>query len=105
MNTLAHAAAPHRLPPAEHPLHADDLPQRLAAPPAAVPAPPTPWWRVGMVWLVLSGPAIVVVAGLTTAAIAIRGADRVVTAPAAQAAETVAEQPAMRARNHAATPR
>lgn len=40
--------------------------------------PVLPWWRVRMVWLVLSGPAIVVVAGIVTAVIAVRGADPVV---------------------------
>ena len=34
----------------------DTLPQGDAVVP--------PWWRVGMVWLVLSGPAVVVVAGV-----------------------------------------
>jgi hypothetical protein len=47
-------------------------------PDAAAPAPdaqPRPWWRWGMVWLVLSGPAAVVVAGVATTVIAVRGAD------------------------------
>ncbi|MFN0183277.1 MAG: nitrogen fixation protein FixH [Aquabacterium sp.] len=61
-----------------------------------------PWWRVGMVWLVLSGPAVVVVAGVATAVIAIRGADPEVNTPAQRAA--TAQAPAVRARNHAATP-
>lgn len=39
----------------------------------------TPWWRIGMVWLVLGGPAVVVVAGITTAVIAYHGADTVVS--------------------------
>ncbi len=34
-----------------------------------------PWWRVGMVWFMLSGPALVVVAGFVTMAIAFIGAD------------------------------
>ena len=38
----------------------------------------TPWWRVGMVWLVVGGPLAVVVAALVTAVIAYRGADTVV---------------------------
>jgi hypothetical protein len=67
------------------------------------PAPAAaPWWRVGMVWLVLSGPLVVVVAACVTAVIAIRGADIVVTdAPAAS--KSGAETPALQARNHAAT--
>jgi uncharacterized protein len=44
-------------------------------PPGSAPAPP--WWRVGMVWLVLGGPAVVVVAAIATAVIAYRGADPV----------------------------
>ena len=53
-----------------------DLAKKLSSPP--VPAP-RPWWRHGMVWFMLSGPAIVVVAGLVTAAIAFRNADTVLT--------------------------
>ena len=34
-----------------------------------------PWWRFGMVWFVVSGPALVVVAGFVTMAIAFRHAD------------------------------
>lgn len=58
---------------------------------------PQPWWRVKMMWLVLGGPAAVVVAGVATMVIAVRGADTVVTSPQ--------QQPAVQARNHAATPR
>jgi hypothetical protein len=36
-----------------------------------------PWWRVGMLWLVVGGPLAVVVASLVTAVIAYRGADPV----------------------------
>jgi hypothetical protein len=43
------------------------------------PPVPPPWWRFGMVWFMLSGPAIVVVAGLVTAVIAFRNADTVLT--------------------------
>ncbi len=65
-----------------------------------------PWWRVGMVWLVLSGPAIVVVAGVTTAYIAISGADPIVTAEEVaqrHGGSLQAHMPAMQGRNHAAT--
>jgi len=65
-----------------------------------------PWWRVGMVWLVLGGPALVVVAGLITAAIAVDGAEEVLTRPATELkAEDATLLPAMQGRNHAATPR
>jgi hypothetical protein len=59
-----------------------------------------------MVWLVLAGPALVVVAGFATMAIAYRHADVVVLAvPAPGAtARAGAAAPALQARNHAATP-
>lgn len=57
---------------------------------------PLPWWRVKMMWLVLGGPAIVVVAAVATMVIAVRGADTVLS--------TQQQQPAVQGRNHAATP-
>lgn len=59
-----------------------------------------PWWRVGMVWLVVGGPLAVVVAGVVTAVIAVRGADPVLTA---EERGSFAERPAVQGRNHAAT--
>lgn len=60
----------------------------------------TPWWRFPIVWMVIAGPLIVVVAGVSTAVIAVKGADPVLTmsAPVARAGEA----PAMQARNKAA---
>jgi heme/copper-type cytochrome/quinol oxidase subunit 2 len=72
-----------------------------AAPLAAAAAPAEAWWRVGMVWLVVGGPALVVVAAIATAVIAYRGADKVLTLPSQLHAN---EQPAHKARNHAAAP-
>lgn len=69
--------------------------------PAMTEPAPEAWWRVGMVWLVVGGPAFVVVAAIATAVIAYRGADKVLTLP--QQLE-VNEQPAHKARNHAAAP-
>jgi hypothetical protein len=66
-----------------------------------------PWWRYGIVWLVIGGPAAVVVAAIGTAVVAVRGADPVVTAPAAsRAGATVdaAQTPAVLARNRGAGP-
>ena len=62
--------------------------------------PTEPWWRHRMMWLVVGGPLVVVVASLATAVIAVHGADTVIadTQPAGNAA------PAVQARNHAATP-
>jgi hypothetical protein len=53
-----------------------------------------------MVWLVISGPAAVVVAGFATLAIAIAYPDPVL--PTTGAADD-AQAPAVQARNHAAT--
>lgn len=68
---------------------------------------PPPWWRVGMVWLVIGGPLVVVVAAIVTAVIAVRGADPVITEmPAAMkpgATSPTSLTPAVQARNHAAT--
>jgi hypothetical protein len=60
-----------------------------------------------MVWLVLGGPAVVVVAAIATAVVAYRGADQVLSdAPTAQQVvkDLGPQTPAMAARNHAATP-
>ncbi|WP_295645846.1 hypothetical protein [uncultured Methylibium sp.] len=71
-----------------------------------LPALGRPWWREPMLWLIVGGPAAVVVAALATAAIAWHGADRVLEEPpAAQRATDPALQPALKARNHAASPR
>ncbi|EHR72305.1 hypothetical protein BurJ1DRAFT_3498 [Burkholderiales bacterium JOSHI_001] len=67
-----------------------------------------PWWRYGMVWLVVGGPAVVVVAALATAVIAVRTADEIVMDPVVikgASATPTAQQPALIARNHAATPK
>lgn len=68
------------------------------------PAPPQPWWRVGMMWLVVGGPAVVVVAAIATAVIAVRGAEPVIRDAERPRTETTADTPAVQARNHAATP-
>ncbi len=57
----------------------------------------SPWWRNGMVWLVISGPAAVVIAGFATLFIAIAHPDPVLL--------TNGATPAVQARNHAATPK
>jgi hypothetical protein len=69
---------------------------------AANPVATTPWWRVPFVWMVIGGPAAVVVAGFATLAIAIAYPDPVIVAPATG---KVADQPAVQARNHAASPK
>ncbi len=67
---------------------------------------PAPWWRVGMVWLVVGGPAVVVVASLATAVLAYRGADELLVQTASARDVPVrpnGQTPALTARNHAAT--
>jgi uncharacterized protein len=77
------------------------------------PQPPAqPWWKFGLVWMVISGPAIVVVAGFVTLYIALRYPEQVIDEdyyrkgmeinktlenPAASLA------PALQERNHAQT--
>ncbi len=80
-------------------------------------APAEPWWRFGIVWLVIGGPLAVVIASVVTAVIAWRHIDPVITPQRpgtelqragddvpAPADPKDALAPAMRARNHAATP-
>ena len=62
---------------------------------------PSPWWQHRMMWLVLGGPALVVVAAIATAVIAVRGADTVLNHD--EVPDRVAA-PAEQARNHAASP-
>jgi uncharacterized protein len=64
----------------------------------------SPWWRERMMWLVVGGPATVVVAALITGAIAVHGADVVVVERPARAGAPEPNTPAVQARNHAATP-
>ncbi|MBM3350396.1 MAG: hypothetical protein FJY53_01140 [Betaproteobacteria bacterium] len=69
------------------------------------------WWRERYAWLVISGPAIVVVASLITVYIAVDGQDPVlehsdsagVTSKELTVEQKNSLEPAMRARNHAAT--
>jgi len=71
--------------------------------------PSSPWWRFPIVWFALAGPALVVVAGFVTMAIAFAHADvAIAEAPRGSAAANVDRAgptaPALQARNHAATP-
>jgi uncharacterized protein len=79
-----------------------NAPTRSPAP--ATPAPP--WWRFSMVWLVIAGPALVVLAGIATVWIAVRHVDPVIVeAPVPQTEHDASHAPALKVRNHAATPR
>ncbi len=73
-----------------------------------------PWWRFGHVWLILAGPAIVVVASFITLYLAVTRPDPVVAEDyyrkGIEINKTLGSQgsgsglaPAMQARNHAAT--
>jgi len=83
------------------------------APPArkAPEHDPRPWWRFPLMWMVVGGPAIVVVAAIGTAVVAIRGQDPVLSEVEKEAqgqghgqpVKVDAMTPAMTARNHAST--
>ncbi|MEO8297756.1 MAG: hypothetical protein ABI574_08095 [Burkholderiales bacterium] len=74
-----------------------------------------PWWRFPMVWLVIGGPLVVVVASFVTLGLALRYPDPVLSVPAAAADLRSMDDagkparpdpstlPALQARNHAAT--
>ena len=71
-----------------------------------------PWWRYGHVWLLISGPAAVVVAGTVTAWLAVSGQDKLVAEDYYRRGIEINKQlaaerallPAQQGRNHAATP-
>jgi hypothetical protein len=76
-----------------------------------VPAIAEPWWKFPLVWMVIAGPAIVVVAGFATLWLAIRTPDPVVAEDyyrrGVEINKTLADKklmPAQAGRNHAATP-
>ncbi len=68
---------------------------------SALHGPVSPWWRYPMVWLVLGGPLAVVLASFVTLYLAITRPDPVL-ATSSEPAQAL--QPAVQARNHAATP-
>ena len=72
-----------------------------------------PWWKFGHVWLIIAGPAIVIVAGFVTLWLAVSQPDPVLAEDYYQQGlkinETLKESgggmmPAIKGRNHAATP-
>lgn len=67
---------------------------------------PSPWWREPMMWLVVGGPSLVVLASFATLGLALYFPDRALS-PQEIAAHsqpgTAAHAPAVKARNHAAT--
>ena len=60
----------------------------------------TPWWRLPIVWMVIGGPAAVVVASFATLALAILNPDPVISSAPGDRSSV----PAVQARNHAASP-
>ena len=84
----------------------------------AVTAEPQPWWRHGHMWLVVGGPAVVVLASIATLVLAIRTPDPVLAedayrkgvqvdrslAPAEDGEGARALMPALQGRNHAVSP-
>lgn len=60
-----------------------------------------PWWRYPIVWMVIGGPAIVVVASFITMGLAIKHVDPVLDVSASQV-KSPSETPAIKGRNHAA---
>ena len=77
--------------------------------------PSQPWWRHGHVWLIIAGPAIVIVAGFVTLFLAMRQPDPLVAEDyyrrgieinktLAAGEESKALMPALQGRNHAASP-
>ncbi|MCT9811664.1 FixH family protein [Acidovorax sp. Be4] len=75
---------------------------------------PRPWWKFGFVWMVVGGPAVVVVAGLATFWIAAANPDPVIDPDyyrhGIEINQTLTGKPdlslapAVTGRNHAATP-
>jgi len=70
------------------------------------------WWKFGHVWMVIAGPAIVVVASFITLYLAVKGMDPVLDESAYQKSMEMSKRlatnpaslaPAMQGRNHAQT--
>ena len=74
----------------------------MTLPPAPDRSESTPWWRLPIVWMVIGGPSLVVVASFVTLGLALSHPDPVISA---QPGVTASELPAVQGRNHAATPR
>ena len=77
------------------------------------PSTAAPWWKFGHVWLIIAGPVIVIIAGFVTLWLAISRPDPVIAEDyyrqGIEINKTLEDKasslaPAMKARNHAATP-
>jgi uncharacterized protein len=60
-----------------------------------------PWWKYPIVWLVVGGPLVVVIASIVTAGLAIKHVDPVLDT-SDKKIQNPSELPAIKARNHAA---
>jgi hypothetical protein len=91
----------------------------MPATPSATPAVNRPWYREPMVWMVIGGPLVVVIASIVTVTIAVRNPDPVLPREAMPAPTVVAPErmtpeerlqaekavlPANQARNHVVSP-
>ncbi len=64
-----------------------------------------PWWRFGMVWMVIAGPILAIIGSFTSLGFALARPDPVIErAPDVESAGQGAHMPAMQARNHVVTP-
>ncbi|EJL77717.1 hypothetical protein PMI15_04523 [Polaromonas sp. CF318] len=77
----------------------------------SIPTQTAPWWKYGHVWLVISGPVMVVAAGVVTTFLAVKYPDAVIIGQKPARASRTGEPgqpralaPALEGRNHAATP-
>lgn len=80
--------------------------------PSPDPLPAQPWWKFGHVWMVIAGPAIVVVAGFITLFIALKYPEQVIDEDYYRKGQEINKTlanpaaslaPAMKGRNHAQT--
>lgn len=78
----------------------------MTAKPCASPETALPWWRFGHVWLLIAGPALVVVAGFVTLWLALTRPDPLVAEDYYRQGLEINQTltPAIAARNHAVTP-
>ena len=83
-----------------------------ATPQGATPQP-APWWKFGHVWLVIAGPVLVILAGFVTLWLALSRPDPMVAEDYYRQGIEINKTldgadksllPAVKARNHAATP-
>ena len=66
------------------------------------PGAGAPWWKFPIVWLVVGGPLIVVVASLNMVVVAVRNVDPVLESYNSASTNKPSEAPAVQGRNRAA---